>query len=545
MTRHDRRTGETRSISPWPARPMGRTGAGLKYRFNWTYPIVISPHDPDTIYAAANVVFKSTNEGQSWEVISPDLTHDDKSKQQLGRLTDFYCTINTLAESKLQENLIWVGSDDGRVHVTTDGGKNWQDVTPLQMEAWSWINTVEPSPHDAGSAYLAVHRYHLDDYRPYIYKTKDYGKTWKLVGNGIADDGFVRSVREDPKRKGLLYAGTETGVYVSFDDGENWQSLQLNLPVVPVTDLAVKEDDLVAATQGRAFWILDDLTPLHQLTPEVASSAAFLFGPRETYRMRSRRFFFRDANVGQNPPGGVIVDYLLGDPSGDVTLEFLDGSGNTVKTVKSPEEKSKVTTQKGLNRFVWDMRYRDGTDITGGSHLFGGNLRGPVAVPGSYQVRLTAAGETKSASFDIKKDPRIDATPEDFQKQFDMLIQIRDRVSDAHEGVNQILAVKKDLEKVSSDDKNISRQVKEVDEKLTAVLNELVELRFRGIDDQMLVYPLQLNAKIISLQRLVAGADRRPTDQTVEVFNMLSAQLDTQLAKLEAIMANDVAALNQ
>ena len=545
MTRHDRRTGETRSISPWPDRPLGRTGAGLKYRFNWTYPIVISPHDPDTIYAAANVVFKSTNEGQSWEVISPDLTHDDKSKQQLGRLTDFYGTITTLAESKLQKNLIWVGSDDGRVHVTTDGGKNWQDVTPPPIEAWSWINLVEPSPHDAGSAYLAVHRYHLDDYRPYIYKTKDYGKTWKLVGNDIAQDAFVRTVREDPKRKGLLYAGTETGVYVSFDDGENWQSLQLNLPAVPVTDLAVKKDDLVAATQGRAFWILDDLTPLHQLTPEVGSSPAFLFGPRETYRMKSRRFFFRDANVGQNPPGGVIVDYLLNDPSGDVTLEFLDGSGNSIKTFKSSDEKSKVTIQKGLNRFVWDMRYPDGNDITGGSHLFGGNLRGPVAVPGSYQVRLTDDDETKSASFEIKKDPRIDATPEDFQKQFDMLIQIRDRVSAAHEGVNQILTVKKDLEKVSSDDKNASQQVKEVDEKLTAVLNELVELRFRGIDDQMLVYPLQLNAKIISLQRVVAGADRRPTDQTVEVFNMLSAQLDTQLAKLEAIMANDVAALNR
>ncbi len=263
--------------------------------------------------------------------------------------------------------------------------------------------------------------------------------------------------------------------------------------------------------------------------------------------MTSRRFFFRDANVGQNPPGGVIVDYLLNDPSGDVTLEFFDGSGNSIKTFKSSDEKSKVTIQKGLNRFVWDMRYPDGTDITGGSHLFGGNLRGPVAVPGSYQVRLTDAGddETKSASFEIKKDPRIDATPEDFQKQFDMLIQIRDRVSAAHEGVDQILTVKKDLEKVSSDDKNVSQQVKEVDEKLTAVLNELVELRFRGIDDQMLVYPLQLNAKIISLQRVVASADRRPTDQTVEVFNMLSAQLDTQLAKLEAIMANDVAALNR
>jgi photosystem II stability/assembly factor-like uncharacterized protein len=545
MTRHDRRTGETRSISPWPDRPLGRVGAGLKYRFNWTYPLIISPHDPETIYAGANVVFKSTNEGHSWEVISPDLTHDDKSKQQLGRLTDFYCTITTIAESKLQKDLIWVGSDDGRVHLTRDGGKDWQEVTPPEMEAWSWINIVEPSPHDAGSAYLAVHRYHLDDFRPYVYKTKDYGKTWKLVGSGIAEDDFVRTVREDPKRQGLLYAGTETGVYVSFDDGESWQSLQINLPAVPVTDLAVKNDDLVAATQGRAFWILDDLTPLHQLTPEVAASGAFLFEPRETYRLRGGRFFFRGRTVGQNPPGGVIVDYLLQDASGEVTLEFLDANGGAIKTFKSSDEKSKVTTKKGLNRFVWDMRYPDGTDLKGGSHLFGGNLRGPVAVPGAYEVRLTAADQTKTASFQIEKDPRMDSTAEDFQKQFDMLIQIRDRVSDAHEGANQILTVKEHLENVSTDDKDIAEQIKQVDEKLSAVLGKLVELRFLGIDDQMLVYPLQLNAKIVSLQRVVASADRAPTEQAVTAFNNLSAQLDTELAKLKDIMENDVAALNR
>ncbi len=545
MTRHDRRNGENRDVSPWPARPMGRVGAGLKYRFNWTYPIVISPHDPNTVYVGANVLFRSTNEGQTWDAISPDLTHDDKSKQQLARLSDFYCTITSITESKLQKGLLWVGSDDGRAHLTRNGGRDWLEVTPPEMEAWSRINLIESSPHEAGSAYMAVNRYHLDDYRPYIYKTKDFGQSWKLVGKGIAEDAFVRTVREDPERRGLLYAGTETGVYVSWDDGENWQSLQRNLPVVPITDLAVKNDDLVAATQGRAFWILDDLTALHQLTPDAAASPVFLFEPRAAYRVRRGRSFLRDPNVGQNPPDGVIVDFLLQEGSDEASLEFLDADGTIIKTFSSSDEASNVTAEKGLNRFVWDLRYPDGSDLTNGSHLFGGNLRGPMAVPGIYRVRLTAAGETKSASFEIKKDPRVAATREDLQAQFDLLIEVRDGVSDAHQAANKILAVKKRLQDVSPGNENIDKRLKEVDGKLTAVLDELVEFRFRGIDDQMLVYPLQLNAKIASLQRVVASAEHRPTDQSVDVFRELRSQLDTQLSRVDAIMANDVKALNR
>ena len=545
MTRHDRRTGENREVSPWPARPMGRVGADLKYRFNWTYPIVISPHAPNTVYVGANVVFRSTNEGQTWEAISPDLTHDDKSKQQLGRLSDFYCTITSITESKLQKGLLWVGSDDGRVHLTRNGGRDWVEVTPPEMQAWSRVNLIESSPHEAGSAYLAVNRYHLDDYRPYIYKTKDFGKSWERVAKGIAEDAFVRTVREDPKRRGLLYAGTETGVYLSFDDGENWQSLQRNLPIVPITDLAVKNDDLVVATQGRAFWILDDLTPLHQLTPKAVASPAFLFEPRAAYRVRRGRSFLRDPNVGQNPPDGVIVDFLLQDALYEATLEFLDASGRTVKTFSSSDPRSGVSTANGLNRFVWDMRYPDGTDLANGSHLFGGNLRGPMAVPGTYRVRLTAGGETTSASFEIKKDPRVSATQEDLQAQFDLLMKIRDGVSDAHGAANQILAVKERLPHDSTGDEKLDKRIKDVDQKLTAVLGELVELRFRGIDDQMLVYPLKLNAKIVSLQRVVASAERRPTDQSVEVFRTLRSELDAEVRQLESIMANDVENLNR
>jgi photosystem II stability/assembly factor-like uncharacterized protein len=316
LTRYDHRTGETRNVSVWPEMPLGRTGAELEYRFNWSYPIVISPHDPGKIYVGANVVFQSTNEGQSWEAISPDLTCNDKSKMHLGRLSDFYCTITTVVESKLEKGVMWVGSDDGRVHLSRDGGKAWNEVTPEQMELWTRVNLIEASPHEPATAYLAVNRYQLDDFRPYIYKTVDYGKTWSLVSSGIPSEAFVRVVREDPGRKGLLYAGTETGVYVSFDDGADWQSLQFNLPAVPITDLTVKNGDLVAATQGRAFWILDDLTPIRRLTEEVVASKVHMFEPRDTYRMRSFRRPI--PGVGQNPPGGVVLHYYLQEESKDV-----------------------------------------------------------------------------------------------------------------------------------------------------------------------------------------------------------------------------------
>ncbi len=565
LTRHDHKTGETRNISVWPEMPLGRTGAEIKYRFNWTYPIIISPHDPDNIYVGANVVFKSSTEGHSWEPISPDLTRNDKSKMHLGRLSDFYCTITTMAESKLEKGLIWVGSDDGLVHVTRDGGGHWINATPPEVEPWSLVNIVEPSPHDAAKAYLAVTRYRLDDFKPYIFKTSDYGKTWRLLGEGIAEDAFVRTVREDPKREGLLYAGTETGVYVSMDDGETWDSLQLNLPVVPITDLTVKSDDLVAATQGRAFWILDDLTPLHQLTDEVVSSEAHLFEPRETYRLGGgRRFFGSLPGVGENPPNGVVVRYYFKDKPEDVTLEFLDGQGNLIKSFKGEPTKpepaggsartgrgarpSNAPADAGMNRFVWDMRYPDGRGLRGtDTFLFGGNLRGPLAVPGTYEVRLTAGAYTSTRSFEINKDPRLTSTTEDFEEQFDFLIKIRDAVSVAHDGASRILSMRKQIEERTKEAGNESlvAEAKQVDERLATVLGKLVELRFRGIDDQMLVYPLQLNAAIASLQRVAASADRAPTEQALEVFKLRSAELDAELAELEEIVGQDVSQLNR
>ena len=290
MTRYDERTGETRNITVWPDYFGGRTAVQMKYRFQWTYPIIVSPHDDQTVYAGAQVVFRSTNGGQSWDAISGDLTRNDKAKQNGGRLEEYYSTIFTIAESRREKGIIWTGSDDGLVHVTKNGGRDWQDVTPSAIQPFTRINIIEASPHDAGTAYLAVNRYQLDDFRPYIFRTTDFGKSWQAIANGLPERSFVRVVREDPKRRDLLYAGTETGVFYSLDAGGHWQSLQLNLPVAPITDLTVKDLDLVAATQGRAFWILDDVTTLRELGLGVPTGATGLFTPADAQRARRGGF---------------------------------------------------------------------------------------------------------------------------------------------------------------------------------------------------------------------------------------------------------------
>jgi hypothetical protein len=440
ISRYNHRTWQEQDVSPWPDNPMGSGAADLKYRFQWTFPIVISPHDPNVIYAGAQVIFKSADAGQSWTVISPDLTRNDNSTQASsgGPLTqdntsvEYYDTVFTLAESPVQKNLIWAGSDDGLVHLTRDGGRNWTDVTPQAMPEWSLVSLIEPSPHDAGTAYLAIDRHRLDDHHPYIYKTHDYGKTWTKIVEGLPDGSYVHTVREDPKRKSLLYAGTESGVSVSFDDGAHWQSLQLEMPPAPVHELIVKNDDLVVATHGRAFWILDDLTPLRQLAPEVVSADVHLFTPRTALRSHGGGFPSHGA-VGQNPPGGAVIYYTLknapksademaskpspstteeggasaesgqaGKPAAKsaVQLQILDAKGHVVrqyppKQTAEGEEPSEFPesrrasnappAEKGLNGFVWDVRYEPATRVQGSAH-WGGSGEGPRALPGSYQV---------------------------------------------------------------------------------------------------------------------------------------------------------------
>ncbi len=573
ITRWDYKTRETRIISAWPENPMGWGAGLLKYRFQWTAPILVSKFDSDVLYHAAQVIFKTRNEGQSWETISPDLTRNDKTKQKTsgGPIThdntsvEYYCTIFALAQSYHNPSTLWVGTDDGVVSITKNGGKNWERITPRDLPEWSLISSIEPSTYDQATAYIAVDRHELDDFRPYIYKTDNYGKSWKKITNGLPNNTFVRVVREDQKRKGLLYAGTETGVFVSFDDGSNWQSLQLNLPVAPIHDLVFKRDDLVVATHGRSFWILDDLTPLHQITDAVAKSEMFLFKSRDAYRMRGRGF--PRPHVGQNPPSGSVVYYYFKEkPKEAVTLEFLDAEGKLIRKFKSrkreePEPEripssrfqrggpQNVPVEAGMNRFVWNMCYPDAERVPG-AVLWGGMLNGPVAVPGIYQVKLTVGEKMMAESWQWKKDPRLLTTQEEYQEQFDFLLKIRDKITEVNQAINRLRDVKKQIDALSrkvkehEKGKEVIEAAKMLKQKLSSAEDVLIQSKSKSRQDP-LNYPIRLDNKIAALAGIVSSADARPTDQSYEVFKELSAKADEQLTKLKDILKKDLPDFNK
>ncbi len=454
--------------------------------------MVFSPQDPKTLYMGSQYVLRSTDRGNSWQPISPDLTGCSSAdvvrppsvaKEPVNTqnaIERCYGVVYTIAPSPVDANVIWTGTDTGRIYLTRDGGKTWNSVIGRDLEPWSKISMIEASPFDAGTAYAAVDRHRLDDYAPHIYRTDDFGKTWAETTAGIPaaamtiDAGagkitmspaFVRAVREDPKRKGLLYAATELGVYVSFNDGDNWQPLQLNLPVVPVHDLAVHDDDLVIATHGRSFWILDDLTPLRQISREVAQSAAYLFAPQTAMRVRSD--VGRDTPLpaeepaGQNPPAGAIVDYYLGAPAKEVTLEILDGSGKLVRRFSSTDKPfeanrsvaftsswfvapTRVETTAGEHRFVWDLRYPDPPSLHKSydiSAVYGVGVnsppRGPLVLPGAYQVRLTVDGTAYTRGLTVKLDPRLKVGAADLQKQFELETEIGAAMLQAYAALEQ------------------------------------------------------------------------------------------------------------
>jgi hypothetical protein len=590
LLRYDHRTGQTRIVTVWPELYGGWGAKDLKYRFQWTYPLFFSPHDSRVLYTAANVVFRSTDEGASWEVISRDLTRNDVTKMEPsgGPITrdttgaEHYGTIFALAESPHEAGVFWAGSDDGLVHVSRDGGKTWADVTPPDLPEWALISMIELSPHDPARAYLAATRYKLDDPRPYLFRTTDTGKTWSAITRGIPAHDFTRVVRADPVREGLLYAGTETGVYVSLDDGGSWQPLQLNLPAVPVYDLVVKEDDLVAATHGRSFWILDDLTPLHQLTEEVARADAHLFAPRAAYRSVPPIGYGRPAgpgknyhialgypatfveskpapgetvrrflDAGANPSEGVTVTYLLKtEPAGEVTLRFLDARGQLVRSFSSEaaegSRERRVPKQAGMNRFAWNLRHPDAREVPG-DVATERSLSGPVATPGEYTVELGAAGRTLTQPFEIRADPRLSATPADLAAQFALLVQIRDKLTATHDAVNELRDVRAQVaewarraERRPSAAK-VAEAARALTDQITALEAELIEGRIRA-DLDMIHYPTRLNAKLAALTSVVASADTAPTRQAVEVFLDLSARIDAQLARWRAVRDTDVAA---
>jgi hypothetical protein len=545
----------------------------------WDYPILFSPHKTNgkyPLYAAGNLLFRSMDEGQSWQAISRDLTRNDKSKQgtsggpitQDNTSVEYYSTIFTMAESPVQAGVIWSGSDDGLVHVTRDGGKNWTNVTPPDLSAVAQINSIEASPHDAGTAYFAATAYKSDDYRPYIYKTNDYGKSWKKVVSGIADDAFTRVVREDPNRKGFLYAGTETGMYYSPNDGESWQSLRLNLPVVPITDLAVhkRDMDLVVATQGRSFYVLDNLQVLHQLA-EAGRSEAFLFKPETPYRQAGGGGFGggTTATVGANPPSGAVINYWLRSKPKDITLEFLDPTGKVIRKFSGGpagqgqtgppqggfgggQGEPPVPAETGLNRFVWNYRLPNATTLPG-LIMWGGSLAGPRVVPGNYQVRLTVDGKVAGTeAFTLKADPRLATTQDDFQKQHDFLLKANQKLTATHTAILEIRDLRKQLEELNGrmkpEQKDLKDQAAGIVKKLTAVEEELIQTRIRSSQDA-LNYPIKLNNKLAALSSTVDDGDFAPTEQAYDVYNDLTARIDAQIALLARIKSDEIAAFNR
>ena len=575
LTRFDKRTGQIKDIDVQPEISDGGGAASLEHRFQWTAPLMISKYDA-TLYYGGESVFKTTDGGMHWETISPDLTRNDKTKQQPsgGPIdiddtgTEYYDTIFAIAESPLTKGLIWVGTDDGLIQLRRDGGANWTNVTPRSLPEWSRISQVEASPNDPAAAFVAADRHQLDDLHPYIYITHDYGKTWANQIKGIPDNVFVRSVREDPKRRGLLYAATESGVYVSFDDGGNWRSLQLNLPTTPVHDLVVKDNDLVLATHGRAFWILDDISPLRQYKDEIANEDFHLYTPETAFRYHdSFERGFKPVLAGQNPPAGALIYYFLKDkPKGETTIEVLDANGTVIRKYSSakteeleeplnPDDKKpekQVKPDAGLNRFVWDLRH-EGTSRVPSYYLweYQPGSRGPIAVPGKYQVRVTADGKSQTATFGLRLDSRVHVDQADLQKQFDLLLQIRDELTRVYDTVNQIQDVRSQLDGLkkrlptNTGTKPVLAAADGLDQKMLLVRDDLVQMKVRSNEDS-LSYPQRVDSKLAALAMKIGNnTDSAPTEAEYRTFEKLKREADESVTRWTELQRTDLAAFQK
>ncbi len=564
LSRFDYSDGQTRAVDVWPENPMGQSAEDLLERVQWTFPIVFSHQDPNVLYTGTQKVWKTTNEGQSWEAISPDLTRADPStigpsggpitKDQTG--VETYATIFAIAPSYHDPDVIWAGSDDGYVQVTRDGGLNWRNVTPDDAPDFVRINTIEASPNTPGKAYVAGIRYLVEDDRtPYVWKTEDYGENWTRIDAGIPRDDFVRAVREDPVRPGLLFAASETTVYISFDDGGSWSPLTLNLPSTQVADLTVKEDDVIIATHGRSFWVLYGIDNLRQYTPEVMASEAWLFDPPDPVR-----------GVDQT----VDVTYYLAEDADEVTVEFRNADGEVLQSytgtsdeaeeeegaaAEEEEESSfrrggftpRASTRAGANRLRWNMRLEGYTDFEGRIFWAAGNM-GPAVVPGVYTVTLTVDGkQVGSRDFEIVLDPRIQGvTRADLQARFDLAVRIRDRTSEANEAVIRIRKIKEQIDERldGTDDPGLEEDGTEIKAALSAVEGEIYQVRNRSNQDP-LNFPIKLNNKLAALMGVVESAEDRPTDQSYEVFDYLSGLLQSELDRMNEILEVDLPAFNR
>lgn len=571
LTRWDRRTGQERNIDVYPDNPMGSGAEGMKYRFQWNFPILFSPHKTNGkygLYAAANILFRSFDEGQSWQPISPDLTRNDKSKQTHsgGAISgdntsvEYYNTIFTVDESPLKAGVIWAGTDDGLVQISQNNGQSWENVTPKDLPEWIQINQIRASPHDAASAYFAATNYKNDDQKPYLYKTKDHGKTWTKIVNGIPADHFTRAITEDPNRRGFLYTGTERSLYYSSNDGESWKSLQLNLPVVPITDLTVhkREKDLVVATQGRSFYVLDNLPALYQLA-DAEKAAATLFKPEDAYRTVGGGGFGLgpNATVGRNPPSGAVVNYYLRDrPTKDLKIEFLD-SANTVireftRRIDGPAADGpggqQPPAEVGFNSFAWNYRLPNATTIAN-LIMWGGSLAGPRVPPGNYSVRLTVDGKVVGTEpLAIKADPRLTTTQDDFNKQFDLMKKINAKLTETHAAINELRDIRTQIEGLSRrlkpENEDLIDKAKDIVSKLTVVEEALHQTKIRSSQDA-LNFPIRLNNKLAALSSFVDSADYGPTASAYVVYTDLTTKIDAELAKYASIKTQDVADFNK
>ena len=574
FNKYNSRTRLSDRIDVWPDNPMGAGAENLKYRFQWTFPIYISPHDPDVLYTTSQHVHRSTDEGFSWELLSDDLTRNEKEKQKEsgGPITkddtsvEYYNTIFTFVESPVQQGVLWAGADDGLVHVSRDNGRTWTDVTPKGMPE-ALVSIIDASHHAAGTAYLAANRYKFNDYRPMLYKTTDFGRSWKQINNGIPATDFTRVIREDPNKQGLLYAGTETGMYVSFNDGDDWQPLQLNLPPVAITDLAVhkREKDLVVATQGRSFWVLDDLGLLHQISDNLKNKRAHLFEPEPTYLFGGGGFTpGPGSTTGQNPTSGVVVYYSFKDDMDEeIKLQFTTLNGDVIQTYSSKEDvrgrpvrestqffededrtrPGVPTANAGVNKFTWNLRYPDVTRLTGTQIIWAGNTSGPRAPAGTYKVSLWIGDErVAEQNFEVQKDPRLtDVSQQDLIAQFNLVREIKTKLDSTHKAINRIREVRGEISEAlaeQKDNEGAQSLAKEIRTQLTEIENALVQTKAEAIQD-VLNFEIKLNNKLASLAGTVETGYGRPTKQQYEVYEYLAALVDEQLEKLKPILEGD------
>jgi photosystem II stability/assembly factor-like uncharacterized protein len=558
ISRMNHATGENRAVSVWPDNPMGSGADVLKYRFQWNFPIFFSPHNPKRLYTAGNHLFVTENEGQKWEEISPDLTTNDKKRQGAsgGAITkdntsvEYYCTIFTATESSLEQDLLWTGSDDGLIHVSKDGGKNWQNVTPPAAGKWMMWNCVETDPFKKGKAYFVGTKYKSDDYTPYIFKTEDYGRSWKLITNGIDKMHFARTIRADKKVPGLLYAGTEFGMYISNDDGANWKKFQLNLPTVSVTDLLIKENDLIVATQGRAIWILDDLNLVQQRAQANVQKRLQVFAANDAYRTEgTQNLSIR--NAGTNPPNGVVFNYYLKDAtdSSKVSISIFDKKGNIIRTYSrdAKDTTNKLDFNSGMNQFVWNMQYPAPERIEN-MILWNGNVGAPKAAPGKYTARFRYANDSADVPFVIKTDPNYKMTEAEYDQQVSFLLRIRDKFSQVQKAIKDIRLIRAQLNDFTSRSDSSTKDLKPladtINKKITAVEEALYQTKAKSGQD-VLNYPIRLNDKISGVFDFAASGNTPPAQQAIETFNFLSTEADKQLAILKQVMDNEVKKFNQ